>query len=110
MSACPEEYKKTWEWLHLAGNTDVSIADVRASDGPVRAVAVSPDGRFAASGGGRDWLSTIGQRDFKVRVWVDSGDYWGVFFDTHEQVKKRFDAEGISIPYPQQDVHMHQVA
>ena len=48
--------------------------------------------------------------NFKVRVWVDSGDYWGVFFDTQEQVKKRFDAEGISIPFPQRDVHMHEVA
>jgi len=48
--------------------------------------------------------------NFKVRAWVDSGDYWGVYFDTHEQVKKRFDAEGISIPFPQRDVHVHQVA
>jgi len=48
--------------------------------------------------------------NFKCRVWVDSGDYWGVYFDSHEQVKKRFDAAGISIPFPQQDVHMHQVA
>ena len=42
-----------------------------------------------------------------VRVWVDSGDYWGVHFDMTEQVKKRFDAEGISIPFPQMDVHTH---
>jgi small conductance mechanosensitive channel len=48
--------------------------------------------------------------NFKTRVWVDSGDYWGVFFDTTEAVKKRFDGAGISIPFPQQDVHMHQVA
>ncbi len=48
--------------------------------------------------------------NFKCRVWVDGGDYWGVYFDSHEQVKKRFDAAGISIPFPQQDVHMHPVA
>lgn len=47
--------------------------------------------------------------NFTVRVWVDAADYWGVFFDTTEQVKLVFDAEGISIPYPQQDVHLHQV-
>lgn len=41
-----------------------------------------------------------------VRVWVNSGDYWPVTFDTTEAVKLRFDAEGISIPYPQRDLHM----
>lgn len=47
--------------------------------------------------------------NFVVRPWVNSADYWGVYFDLTEAMKKRFDAEGISIPYPQQDVHMHQV-
>ena len=45
--------------------------------------------------------------NFVVRLWVEAGDYWGVHFDTIEQVKKRFDAEGISIPFPQMDVHTH---
>ncbi|MCD6581213.1 MAG: mechanosensitive ion channel [Desulfuromusa sp.] len=44
--------------------------------------------------------------NFAVRPWVKSGDYWPVLFDTQETIKLRFDAEGISIPYPQQDVHM----
>ncbi len=48
--------------------------------------------------------------NFIVRLWVDTADYWDVYFDTHEAVKVAFDAEGISIPFPQQDVHMHQVA
>ncbi len=48
--------------------------------------------------------------NFTVRLWVDTADYWDVYFDTHEAVKIAFDAEGISIPFPQQDVHMHQVA
>ena len=48
--------------------------------------------------------------NFVVRPWVKSSDYWGVFWDTHETVKVEFDKEGISIPFPQQDVHMHQVA
>lgn len=46
--------------------------------------------------------------NFVTRPWVNAADYWGVKFDVTEQVKKRFDAEGISIPFPQQDVHMHQ--
>ena len=47
--------------------------------------------------------------NFKVRLWVNTADYWGVYFDMHEAVKKSFDSQGISIPFPQQDVHMHQV-
>ncbi|MCF8241146.1 MAG: mechanosensitive ion channel [Melioribacteraceae bacterium] len=46
--------------------------------------------------------------NFNVRPWVNSADYWGVYFDTTEAVKKRFDVEGISIPYPQRDVHLYQ--
>lgn len=40
-----------------------------------------------------------------TRAWVKSGDYWGVYFDTLEEVKLTFDKKGISIPYPQMDVH-----
>ena len=44
--------------------------------------------------------------NFNVRPWVNSGDYWPVRSEILEQVKLRFDAEGISIPYPQQDIHI----
>ena len=47
--------------------------------------------------------------NFFVRPWVKSGDYWGVYFDLTEAIKKRFDDEGISFPFPQQDVHLHTV-
>ena len=46
--------------------------------------------------------------NFIVRPWVNSGDYWGVYFDLTEKVKKRFDEVGISFPFPQQDVHLHK--
>lgn len=46
--------------------------------------------------------------NFVVRPWVDTGDYWDVYFDLTEKIKLRFDKEGISIPYPQQDVHLFQ--
>lgn len=45
-----------------------------------------------------------------VRVWVNAADYWGLYFDLTEKVKLTFDQEGISFPFPQQDVHMHQVS
>jgi small conductance mechanosensitive channel len=47
--------------------------------------------------------------NFVVRVWANAADYWGIYFDMTENVKKAFDKEGISIPYPQTDVHVHQV-
>ncbi len=48
--------------------------------------------------------------NFNVRPWVKSGDYWPVRADLLEKVKLAFDANGISIPYPQQEVYMHQAA
>ncbi len=46
--------------------------------------------------------------NFVVRPWVNSADYWAVYFDLTEQIKKRFDQEGVSIPFPQRDVHVYQ--
>ena len=53
-------------------------------------------------------LSAMGDSsvNFTVRGWVKTSDYWSVFFDTNEKIKKRFDAEDITIPYPQRDVHI----
>jgi len=45
--------------------------------------------------------------NFTIRVFVNSADYWGVYFSMNEKVKLTFDEQGISIPYPQRDVHMH---
>jgi small conductance mechanosensitive channel len=44
--------------------------------------------------------------NFLVRPWVNSDDYWPTYFYMHEQVKKEFDKAGVSIPFPQVDVHM----
>ncbi len=46
--------------------------------------------------------------NFVVRAWVNTPDYWGVKFDLTENIKVTFDKEGISIPYPQQDLHLHK--
>jgi small conductance mechanosensitive channel len=46
--------------------------------------------------------------NFVVRPWVSIENYWGVYFEAMENIKKAFDEAGISIPYPQQDVHMYE--
>lgn len=74
---------------------EIVKADNRVLDDPAPQVAVS---ELADS-----------SVNFVVRPWVKTADYWGVFFDITEKVKLTFDEKGISIPYPQQDVHMHQV-
>jgi len=46
--------------------------------------------------------------NFVLRPWAKTADYWSVKFDLTEAVKKRFDDEGISFPFPQQDVHLYK--
>ncbi len=48
--------------------------------------------------------------NFNVRPWCKKEDYWGIFFDFQKTIKQRLDKEGVSIPFPQQDVYMHQVS
>lgn len=43
-----------------------------------------------------------------VRVWAEAKDYWGIYFDLHENVYKTFDKEGLNIPFPQMDVHVQK--
>ena len=46
--------------------------------------------------------------NFVCRPWVKTGDYWTVYWDVTRTVKERFDTEGVSIPFPQQDVHIYK--
>jgi small conductance mechanosensitive channel len=73
---------------------------------------VSEDKRILKDPAPQVAVSELGDSsvNFVVRPWVKSGDYWGVMFDFTEEVKMRFDAEGISIPFPQMDVHVHKEA
>jgi small conductance mechanosensitive channel len=71
---------------------DILAADERILKDPAPVVAV---GALAES-----------SVNFLVRPWAKTADYWAVYWDTTEAVKTRFDEAGISIPYPQVDVHM----
>jgi len=57
-------------------------------------------------------VAVLGIRDggveIAVRPWVRTADYWDVFSDTNENIKKRFDAEEIRPPVPKRDAHLHQ--
>jgi small conductance mechanosensitive channel len=80
--------------LKLAKTTLMEIlqADERILEDPEPFVAVSELGDSSVN--------------FITRAWVKTEDYWGVHFDTIETVKLTFDERGISIPYPQMDVHL----
>jgi len=47
--------------------------------------------------------------NFAFRPWVKTEDYWDVHFDMNEKVKLTFDEKGISIPYPQMDIHLNKI-
>ena len=76
--------------------TDIVEAEERVLKDPAPTVAVS---ELADS-----------SVNFVVRPWVKTGDYWPVRCDLTERVKLEFDSQGISIPFPQTDVHLHQEA
>jgi len=54
-------------------------------------------------------VSNLGDNsvDLVLRIWVKGPDYWDVYFETLETIKKTFDKEGISFPFPQRDVHIY---
>jgi small conductance mechanosensitive channel len=73
---------------------EIVAADERVLEDPAPTIALSELGDSSVN--------------FVVRPFARVEDYWGVYFDTTEAVKDRFDAEGISIPFPQRDVHLFQ--
>ena len=76
--------------------TDIVTADARVLKDPAPVVAVS---ELADS-----------SVNFIVRPWTKTSDYWNVYWDLTEKVKMTFDAEGISIPFPQRDVHLFKAS
>ena len=48
--------------------------------------------------------------NLKLRPWVNSADYWNVRSDLLQNIKPSFDASGISIPYPQREIHLHNIS
>jgi small conductance mechanosensitive channel len=73
---------------------ELIAADERILKDPAHTIAVSELGDSSVN--------------FIVRPWVNTPDYWSVMFDLTEAIKKRFDQEGITFPFPQQDVHLYK--
>ncbi len=80
--------------LKLAKETlmDIITSDTRILQDPAPFVAVSELGDNSVN--------------FTTRAWVDTADYWDVYFEMIEKVKLSFDEKGLSFPYPQMDVHL----
>ena len=74
---------------------DVLKSDKRVLSNPAPQVAVS---KFADS-----------SVNIVVRPWVKTSDYWNFFFDFKKKIKQTYDKQGISIPFPQMDVHLDKV-
>lgn len=74
--------------------TEIMESDARILKDPAPTIAVTSLGDSSVN--------------FVVRPWVLTADYWDVHFYVNEQIKKRFDAAGLSIPFPQRDVHIYQ--
>ena len=84
-----DDLKKVREILE-----DVLAKDDRVLDDPAPTIGVLELGDSSVN--------------FAVRPWVKTADYWGAYFGLTETVKRRFDQEGIAIPFPQRDVHLYE--
>ncbi|MCH8810101.1 MAG: mechanosensitive ion channel, partial [Proteobacteria bacterium] len=78
----------------LAAMMDLLVKDERVNDDPEPQVMVKELGDSAVN--------------LNLRCWIAPGDYWGLRFDLTKAIKQRLDAEGITIPFPQRDVHLFQ--
>lgn len=92
--------------LTVGVSYDADLKEVRA----ILEDIVSKDARILADPEHQIAVAELADNsvNFVVRVWVESADYWGVFFDSTEAVKLRLDQAGIGIPYPQRDVHLYE--
>lgn len=73
---------------------------------------VNADNRILKEPAPQIALSELGDSsvNFVVRVWCEAAEYWNIYFEMQENVKLTFDQEGISIPFPQRDVHLYQTS
>ena len=78
----------------LAAMMDLLVKDERVNDDPEPQVMVKELGDSSVN--------------LNLRCWIAPGDYWSLRFDLTKAIKQRLDAEGITIPFPQRDVHLYK--
>jgi len=85
--------------------------DIRKAKELIEA-ALAADGRILKDPAAAVAVAELAESsvNLNVRPWVKSGDYWAVRSDLLEKIKLDFDENGISIPFPQRDVHVHNAA
>lgn len=88
--------------ISYADDIDKARAAIQAAVAEVGGVLESPAPEITVS------EMADSSVNFAVRPWCKPVDYWAVYFGVTEAIKKRFDAEGITIPFPQRDVHMYE--
>jgi len=105
MNASKEEFRRADMEFGVSYSDDIDkvkqlLRDLIAADDRI---LNEPSEPFVA-------LSTLGDSsvNFVVRVWTKASDLWPVTFDFKENAKKLFDREGVSIPFPQTDVHLYK--
>ncbi len=86
----------------------VSYSDDLAKVKSVLAGILASDARILPEPAPTIGVMTLGDSsiDFAVRPWVKTSDYWPTLFDLNQKIKETFDQQGISIPFPQRDVHL----
>ena len=78
----------------LAAMMDLLVKGERVNDDPEPQVMVKELGDSSVN--------------LNLRCWMAPGDYWSLRFDLTKAIKQRLDAEGITIPFPQRDVHLYK--
>tara|TARA_R110001592_G_scaffold46930_3_gene149194 strand:- start:1138 stop:1959 length:822 start_codon:yes stop_codon:yes gene_type:complete len=97
------EPKRRWDKVFGIGYGD----DFEKAKGIIMKI-IESDNRFLKEPAPMVRVGNLGDSsvDITVRAWLETPEYWNVNWDMIEKVKKAFDAEGISIPFPQRDVHI----
>lgn len=88
--------------IHYDDNIDKALAILRRLFDEDERSLKDPEPRICVGGLGDNSV------DLMFRAWVATDDLWPYYWDMHEKVKKAFDAEGITIPFPQRDVHVYK--
>lgn len=88
--------------IHYDDDIDKARAIIQRCLGEDERVLAEPEPRISVGSLGDSSVNII------VRPWTKTDDLWPVYWDMHEKIKKAFDAEGITIPFPQRDLHVYQ--